>query len=108
MHTRGTSYQLHQDKTTGTLEPGKWADIVVLDRDITTGPISQINEASAVLTLLGGSPTFDVTTATGKAAAKSVAAGTATAKARPARVSHDKIGGRQGCPCGSEGKHRTR
>lgn len=106
IHTRGTSYQLHQEKSTGTLEPGKWADVVVLDRDITTGPVSDIHEASPILTLLGGRPTFDATTTKGKAAAKSLAAGAAAAKSRPTRVSHDKIGGRAGCPCGFEGKSK--
>jgi predicted amidohydrolase YtcJ len=105
IHTRGTAYQLHQEKETGTLEPGKLADVVILDRDITTGPVSEINEASPVLTLLGGKPTFDSTTTAGRATATAMAAGAAAAKVRPSRVSHDKIGGRPGCPCGSEGKH---
>ena len=38
MHTRGTAYQLHQEKSTGTVEVGKLADLVMLDRDVATLP----------------------------------------------------------------------
>ena len=39
MHTAGTAYQLHQEKSTGTLEVGKQADLVLLDIDIATCPV---------------------------------------------------------------------
>lgn len=50
---------LQQDKTTGTLEVGKFADLVVIDRDITAIPVDQIAEAKVTATLLQGEPVFD-------------------------------------------------
>jgi hypothetical protein len=32
--TLDAAYAEHQEKTLGTLEPGKWADFIVVDRDI--------------------------------------------------------------------------
>lgn len=50
---------LQQDETTGSLEPGKFADLVVIDRDITEIPVSEIGTAKVVATLLQGDPVFD-------------------------------------------------
>jgi hypothetical protein len=43
----------HQDQT-GSIEAGKAADIVVLDRDVFKVPAAQIGEARVDLTLLDG------------------------------------------------------
>lgn len=50
---------LHQDKTTGSIEVGKFADLVVIDRDITEIPVKQVGEALVVATLLQGKPVYD-------------------------------------------------
>ena len=50
---------LQQADTTGSLEPGKFADLVVIDQDITKIPVSQIGQAKVVATLLQGEPVFD-------------------------------------------------
>lgn len=50
---------LKHDKMTGSLEPGKYADLVVIDRDITDMPVSEIGTAKVVATLLQGQPVFD-------------------------------------------------
>jgi len=50
---------LQQDDTTGTLAPGKFADLVVIDRDITEMPVSEIGQARVVATLLQGDPVYD-------------------------------------------------
>ncbi|PWK76332.1 amidohydrolase [Aminobacter sp. AP02] len=50
---------LHQEKTTGSIEVGKFADIVVIDRDITAIPIKQVGKAKVVATLLQGQPVYD-------------------------------------------------
>lgn len=42
------------EKDLGTLEAGKWADLVVLDRDIFTVPHKQIKDLKVELTMLGG------------------------------------------------------
>lgn len=50
---------LQHDKMTGSLEPGKFADIVVIDKDITTAKTSDIGKAKVVATLLQGKPVYD-------------------------------------------------
>ncbi len=50
---------LHQDKTTGSLEVGKYADIAVIDRDITELKADEIGKAKVVATLLQGKPVYD-------------------------------------------------
>jgi predicted amidohydrolase YtcJ len=50
---------LHQDDMTGTIEVGKYADLVVIDRDITAVPVDQIGAAQVMATLLQGEVVFD-------------------------------------------------
>ena len=103
MHTRGTAYQLHQLKRTGTLEAGKQADLVVLDRDITRCPVSEINQAVPQLTLLGGRPTFDIETASGRAASRKLQKAATGGVAR--QWSHGTATRHDGCPCTTGGRH---
>lgn len=109
MHTSGTAYQLRQDGSTGTLEAGKQADLVLLDRDIATCPVDQIKDAVPQLTLLGGEPTFELATSAGRAVARSMASAAAAkkiVKKGQGRLRHDQFGGRHdGCPCTSGGGH---
>jgi len=48
----------HDEKTRGSLEPGKAADLVVLDRDLFAIPPSQIARARVLMTLLEGREVF--------------------------------------------------
>ena len=50
---------LQQADTTGSLEPGKFADLVVIDQDITEIPVSDIEHAKVTATLLQGEPVYD-------------------------------------------------
>ncbi len=43
-----------EDDVRGSIEPGKWADLTILDRDILTIPDDQIPGTSTVLTIIGG------------------------------------------------------
>jgi predicted amidohydrolase YtcJ len=43
----------------GTIEPGKHADFVVLDRDITRAPPEQITDAEIVMTIVGGRVVYE-------------------------------------------------
>ncbi|QSE95190.1 amidohydrolase [Rhodococcus pseudokoreensis] len=52
-YTAGSAYVHHLDDT-GSIEVGKLADLVVLDRDPFTGPADLIAETRAVLTYVGG------------------------------------------------------
>jgi predicted amidohydrolase YtcJ len=52
--TRWAAYAGFDEEMAGTIEPGKYADFVVLDRDIYTCPPEQIAETRVLLTVLGG------------------------------------------------------
>ena len=53
-HTRANAWQLFKEDDLGTLEPGKFADLVVLDRDYLTVPEDEIFDIEPVLTMVGG------------------------------------------------------
>jgi predicted amidohydrolase YtcJ len=52
--TIGSAYVNHLDDVTGSIEPGKYADLVVLDRNLFAHPGDEIAEANVVLTLVEG------------------------------------------------------
>jgi predicted amidohydrolase YtcJ len=52
--TSGSAYVNHLDDVTGTIEAGKLADLVVLDRDLFAHPVSEIYAAKVELTLIEG------------------------------------------------------
>jgi len=56
--TLDAAYVNFQDDRTGSIEAGKLADLIVLDRDLFTIPPAQISETKVLLTLLGGKPIF--------------------------------------------------
>lgn len=58
-YTINAARALKQEQTTGTLEPGKLADLVVIDRDLTAIPPEEIALASVQLTLVDGRRVFD-------------------------------------------------
>ena len=53
-HTRSNAFLLFKEKDLGSLEPGKLADFLVLDRDYLTIPADQIKDLRPVLTVVGG------------------------------------------------------
>jgi hypothetical protein len=52
--TIGSAYVNHLDDVTGSIEVGKEADLVVLDRDVFAGPSEEFLDASVELTLVAG------------------------------------------------------
>jgi predicted amidohydrolase YtcJ len=58
-HTRRNAHLLFQENNLGSLEPGKLADLVVLDRDYLTVPAEQIKDITSVLTMVGGRIVFE-------------------------------------------------
>ena len=52
--TLGSAFVNRLDDVTGTLEPGKLADIAVLDRDLFALPPEEIGRATCVLTMVEG------------------------------------------------------
>ena len=57
-YTRNGAYAIRLEGVTGTLEVGKAADLVVLDRNIFTIPPQEIHRAHVLLTLLEGRTVF--------------------------------------------------
>jgi predicted amidohydrolase YtcJ len=53
-YTAGSAWVNHLDDTTGTIEAGKYADLVVLDRDPFAGPADEIGGARVLQTFVEG------------------------------------------------------
>ena len=53
-HTRSNAWLMHKEDLLGTLEVGKLADFVVLDRDYMTIPADEIRDLNSVLTMVDG------------------------------------------------------
>jgi predicted amidohydrolase YtcJ len=58
-YTIDAAYAAFEEDRTGSLAPGKLADLVVLSRDILTVPEEQILDARVELTVLGGKVRFE-------------------------------------------------
>ncbi|MGZ9010929.1 MAG: amidohydrolase [Burkholderiales bacterium] len=58
-HTRNNGYVVFQESNLGSLQPGKYADLVVLDRDYLTIPADQIKDIRPVLTMVGGKVVYE-------------------------------------------------
>lgn len=59
MYTLNGAYGLFRDNEIGSLTPGKIADVVILDQDLTALPSTQINKAKVVITIKRGKILFD-------------------------------------------------
>jgi len=53
-HTRKNAYLVFQENNLGAIQPGKLADLLVLDRDYLTIPADDIKNIKPVMTLVGG------------------------------------------------------
>ena len=58
-HTRNNAAFLFQENNIGCLTPGKYADLLVLDRDYLTVPESEIKDIKPLLTMVGGKIVFE-------------------------------------------------
>jgi len=56
--TFGSAYGNFLDQETGSIEVGKLADLIVLDKNLFNIPASEISEASVMLTLFEGEPVY--------------------------------------------------
>jgi predicted amidohydrolase YtcJ len=56
--TAGSAYVNHLDET-GTIEPGKLADLAVIDRDILAPDAGHVGDAQVLLTMVGGRVVHD-------------------------------------------------
>jgi predicted amidohydrolase YtcJ len=58
-YTMGSAYAEFEDDIKGSIEPGKLADIVVLDTDIFSATPDQLSQAKVDLTMVGGKVMFE-------------------------------------------------
>ena len=63
-HTKGSAFPILQEGNMGSIQPGKLADLVVLDRDYLTIPAEQIEDIRPVMTMVGGRVVYDTTSTT--------------------------------------------
>lgn len=96
MHTLGTARQLRMDHFTGTVETGKSADLVLLDRDVTRCPVADISSSEVRLTLTGGTVVHDAASSAGRAAAARVT----RAAAGPRLTAQAAVHGERHASCG--------
>jgi len=61
-YTFGSAYAEFADKVKGSIAPGKLADLVMLDRDIYSGPAVEIDKARVVLTIVDGKVVYQTET----------------------------------------------
>ena len=52
-HTRSNSYFLFQEGNLGSLAPGKYADLLILDKDYLTVPADEIKDIRPLMTMVG-------------------------------------------------------
>jgi predicted amidohydrolase YtcJ len=60
LYTINNAYLTFEEKEKGSLEPGKLADFIVLDRDILTCPIEEVKSIRVEQTYLGGKPVWNM------------------------------------------------
>ena len=61
-HTRNNAYLLFRENDLGSIQPGRFADMVVIDKDYLTVPAEQIKDIKSVLTIAGGRVVYDAAT----------------------------------------------
>ncbi len=58
-YTMGSAHANHHEDVTGSIEVGKYADLVALDRDIFAPDAGPLTDAHVTLTLVGGEKAYE-------------------------------------------------
>jgi hypothetical protein len=58
-HTRSNAYFLFHESDLGSLARGRYADLLVLDRDYLTVPVDEIKDIKPLMTMVGGKVVYD-------------------------------------------------
>jgi predicted amidohydrolase YtcJ len=58
-HTRNNAYIVFQEANLGSITPGKYADLLVLDRDYLTAPADEIKDIKPLMTMVGGKIVYE-------------------------------------------------
>ena len=58
-YTINNAYILMQEDKNGSLEPGKLADLIVVDRDLLTCPLEDVPQTQVLRTYLGGKLVYE-------------------------------------------------
>lgn len=59
IHTMGSAYAGFAETTTGSLEPGKFADLVVWSHDLYAMSPADVNDLAAEMTIINGEILYD-------------------------------------------------
>jgi predicted amidohydrolase YtcJ len=61
-HTRNNAYLFFRENDLGSIQPGRFADLAVIDKDYLTVPADQIKDITSVMTIVGGRVVYDAAT----------------------------------------------
>ena len=53
-HTANNAWLNFEEKKKGSLEPGKYADLILIDRDILKCPVNDVLTTKVLMTMVGG------------------------------------------------------
>jgi predicted amidohydrolase YtcJ len=59
LYTRNAAYDGFEEKQKGSLEAGKLADFIVVDRDVLTAPAEELKDVSVLKTFVGGELVYE-------------------------------------------------
>jgi len=58
-YTLGAAFAGRREQQEGSLEPGKLADLIIVDRDLFKIPASEIDQTQVLLTMVGGKVVYE-------------------------------------------------
>jgi predicted amidohydrolase YtcJ len=59
LYTINNSFITHEEKAKGSLEVGKFGDLILIDRDVLTCPVKDVAKTQVLLTVVGGKVVYE-------------------------------------------------